>query len=373
MITPKDKIRLLFVTPCFGYGGLERVLLDLITNIDRTRFSPSFCSLISPVGEMFRLLENLYVPCTILEKGDGINVSLIFKLARLIKRDQIDLINAHDIGATLYAAPAARLAGVDRIVHTDHSQVLTLNRFIPVYRWILQHLVTRSITVSDNLRDFLQREMRVDEDVIETIPNGLNVSRFKSDGGGRRLINELGLSEDSIVIGTIGRLTEQKGRRYLIDAFALLHEKYANAVCIIVGDGDLRDELRDRAAEKGLENQIFFTGNRDDIPDLLDLFDVFVLPSLWEGQPITIMEAMAAGKPIIATAVGGNTEILRSGKFGLLVPEKNPDELARAMDQLLDDNSLAAELGDRARKHAEQELDSGQMTQRYEEVFLSCF
>ena len=138
----------MFITPCFGYGGLERVMLDIITNLDRSCFTPYFCTLLAPDAEMFRKLERLDIPCTVIGKGDGISWSLVFRLAMLLHRERIGLVNSHDIGATLYAAPAARLAGINEVIHTDHSQILTKKRQLPVYRWILQHLVTCSITVS---------------------------------------------------------------------------------------------------------------------------------------------------------------------------------------------------------------------------------
>ena len=137
-------------------------------------------------------------------------------------------------------------------------------------------------------------------------------------------------------------------------------------------EGELRADLDDRVEKNGLGGRVIFTGIRDDIPRLFGIFDIFVLPSLWEGQPITIMEAMASGRPIVATDVGGNSEILRLGELGLLVPAKNPDAITRAVDRLLGDQSMAEDLGNRARAHATAELNSASMTRRYEEVFISC-
>ena len=371
MIKADTKTRIMFITPCFGYGGLERVLIDILSNLDRSRFNPFFCSLLDPVEEMYRKLERLDVPSTVLGKGEGISWSLVFRLARLLHRKRIDLVNTHDIGATLYGAPAARLAGIELIVHTDHSQILTINRLMPVYRWIMQHLVIRTITVSMDLEDYLVKEIMVDRSKIVTIPNGIDSSRFTIDRDSTPLRNELGIPVDSLVIGTIGRLTEQKGTSYLIDAFADLSKRVSNASLVIVGDGELRGDLKHRAEGTGAGDRIFFTGIRDDVPDLLRMFDVFVLSSLWEGQPITIMEAMAAGKPIVATDVGGNGEILRSGDFGLLVPAGDAGKISTAVTSLLTDRPMAGDLGERARQQAVSNLDSYSMTKRYEAVFKS--
>jgi glycosyltransferase involved in cell wall biosynthesis len=368
----RSKIRVMFVTPCFGYGGLERVLLDIIGGIDRSRFTPLFCTLLAPDEEMFRKLERLDVPCTVIDKSEGISWSLAPRLARLLRRERIDLVNPHDIGATLYAAPAARMAGIKAVVHTDHSQILTKRRLLPVYRWVLQHLVTGSVTVSYDLEEYLTGEMGVDRSRIVTIPNGIDVKRFEGAADDPALRKELGIPEGSKLIGSIGRLTEQKGMEYLIDAFPGVLDRYPDAVLVIVGDGELRAGLEKRAAEKGLDGRVVFTGIRDDIPRMLGLFDIFVLPSLWEGQPITIMEAMASGRPIVTTDVGGNGEILQSGRLGLLVPSKDPGAITDAVTRLLGNPSMAGELGEMAKAHAAAELDSASMTRRYEEVYISC-
>jgi glycosyltransferase involved in cell wall biosynthesis len=367
-----SKIRVMFVTPCFGYGGLERVVLDIIASIDRSRFTPFFCTLLAPDAEMFRKLERLDVPSTVIDKGDGVSWSLAVRLSRLLRRERIDLVNPHDIGATLYAAPAARMAGIDAVVHTDHSQILTKKRLLPVYRWVLQHLVTGSVTVSRDLEAYLVEEMGVDRARIVTIPNGIDVKKFEAAVGDPALRKQLGIAEGASVIGSVGRLTEQKGMEYLIDAFPAVIARHPGAALVIVGDGELRAALEKRAVDNGLEGRIVFTGIRDDVSRMLGLFDIFVLPSLWEGQPITIMEAMASGRPIVATDVGGNGEILQSGRLGILVPSRDPDAIAGEVNRLIEDPSMAAGMRERAHSHAVSALDRALMTRRYEEVFISC-
>lgn len=363
----------MFIAPCFGFGGLERVILSLVANIDRTRFTPSFCALYAPDPAMYRKLSRLGLSCTIIDKGEGINYYLPFRLAGLLRREQIELVNSHDIGATLFAAPAARLAGITKVVHTDHSQILAKKRFPGVYRLILRHLVTHIIPVSQDLSRYLVRTMQIDQAKITTIPNGIDVLPFATVHDVSCLRKELGIPEKNRIVGTIGRLVEQKGTEYLIRGFAQLAHKYPDTTLVIVGKGELRFNLEHLVDDLTLGNKIIFTGIREDIPELMNLFDIFVLPSLWEGQPITIIEAMAAGKPVVATDVGGNRELLMHGEFGLLVPPKGPEALARAMERLFADPHLAEKLGERARAHATVELSSSSMTKRYENVFSSLF
>jgi sugar transferase (PEP-CTERM/EpsH1 system associated) len=368
----KDQtIRVMFVAPCFGVGGLERVILELVANIDRSRFTPSFCTLLAPDREMYRAIERLDLSCSVLDKGDGINLSLPARLARLMRRERIDVVNAHDIGATLYAAPAARLAGISRVVHADHSQILTKTRHTSIYRLVMRRFVEHTVTVSRDLADYLAREYGIERDRITIIPNGIDVSRFADAVDSSRVREELGIGPEKRIIGTIGRLTEQKGTEYLIRAFAGLARDIPDLALVVVGDGELRPGLERLASELGAGSSVVFAGIREEIPEFLNLFDLFVLPSLWEGQPLTLLEAMAAGKPVIAADVGGNVEILRGGDLGVLVPPRNVGVLADAMRRLLADRSLAQDLGRRSRAHAASEFGASKMTRRYERVFDS--
>ena len=368
----KDQtIRVMFVAPCFGVGGLERVILELVANIDRSRFTPSFCTLLAPDREMYRAIERLDLSCSVLDKGDGINLSLPARLARLMRRERIDVVNAHDIGATLYAAPAARLAGISRVVHADHSQILTKTRHTSIYRLVMRRFVEHTVTVSRDLADYLAREYGIERDRITIIPNGIDVSRFADAVDSSRVREELGIGPEKRIIGTIGRLTEQKGTEYLIRAFAGLARDIPDLALVVVGDGELRPGLERLASELGAGSSVVFAGIREEIPEFVNLFDLFVLPSLWEGQPLTLLEAMAAGKPVIAADVGGNVEILRGGDLGVLVPPRNVGVLVDAMRRLLADRSLAQDLGRRSRAHAASEFGASKMTRRYERVFDS--
>lgn len=371
MNTAGNPIRVMFVVPCFGYGGLEQVILNLARELDRSKFKPYFCSLVRPEPDIFADLAALDLPSHIIEKGEGIRPSLPFRLGRLFRNERIALVNSHDVGATLYAAPAARLAFAGKVVHTDHSQILAKSEHIGVYRFIWRHMVDYSVTVSRDLEDHFISRLRVRPELIETIPNGIDTERFSGGGATEALRAELGIGAAEQVVGSIGRLTRQKGMEILIRAFRIILDRRPDTRLVIVGDGDLKMKLQALALELGISERVVFTGIRKDIPDLLRLFDVFVLASLWEGQPITIIEAMAAGRPIVATDAGGNAEILGGGGFGRIVPKDDPAALAATITGLLADRAGARDLGARARMHAEASLSAKAMARRYETVFES--
>jgi glycosyltransferase involved in cell wall biosynthesis len=237
----------------------------------------------------------------------------------------------------------------------------------------MRRLVTHTIAVSYDLADFLVSEYRIEPERISTIPNGIDVGRFAAGLDVTGIREQLGISGDKRIIGTIGRLMEQKGTEYLIRAYAVLARAHPDTCLVIVGDGELRGGLERLAGDLGVGDSVIFTGIRQDIPEMLTLFDIFVLPSLWEGQPITIMEAMAAGKPVVATDAGGNEEILHRGEFGMIVPTHDPGALCDAIGKLLADRALARQLGERARDQACSELTSAVMTRRHEKIFESLF
>ena len=367
----RTRTNIMFITPCFGVAGLEQVVLNIIHCLDRTKFNPSFCSFMEPDPTMYEKLMKLDLPCYILSKKIGIDYFLPVKLHNVLIKEKVDLVNSHDIGATIYAAPAGRLAGIKKVIHTEHSQILTKSKYFCLYRWIMKNWVSFAITVSYDLEKYFIKKMRVSNNKVETIPNGIDIHKFESYEDITYLKKYFQIGENEKIIGSIGRLTEQKAYEYLLRAFNIVLKDSPNTKLIIVGEGNLRESLEKLSRNLQIEDRVIFTGIRQDIPNLLRLFDVFALSSLWEGQPITIMEAMAAGKPIVVTDVGGNREILGQDKYGLIVPPKQPVALAKAISKVLSDKKLAEKLGNDAKAYSTEKLSHLGMVRKYESVFDS--
>lgn len=369
----------MIVVPCFGYGGLEQVVLHLARGLDRRAFRPSVCSLLAPDAALLDDLRSTGVACHVLDKGAGVNPVLPLRLARLMRREGIRLVNAHDVGATLYAAPAARLAGAGSVVHVEHSQILAKRSRRWAFRALLRDWTDFSVTVSRDLERHFVERLGIDPARVLTVPNAVDTARFAAPAGAREAARAaLGIAPGDFVVGSIGRLTEQKGYEHLLRALPAILSARPAARLVITGDGELRGGLEALARSLGVAGRVAFTGIRRDVPAMLAAFDVFALPSLWEGQPITLMEAMAAGKAIVATDVGDNAEILgaapATGRFaagdrGLVTPAGDPAVLAAAIGRLAEDASLARSLGERAAAHARREFDVGAMVARYESVF----
>lgn len=363
-------VNIMFITPCFGVAGMEQVVLNIINYLDRSKFNPSLCTLLESDHTMYEKLIKLDLVCYTLNKKAGIDYFLPIKLRNLLIKEKVDLVNSHDIGATLYAVPATKLAGIKNVIHTDHSQILTKSRYASIYRWLMKRWVSFSITVSYDLEKYFITKLKVPRDKITTIPNGIDINQFRSNKDVSYLKKYFRIKREK-VIGSIGRLTEQKGYEYLLKAFNIVLNDNANTKLIIVGDGNLRGSLEQLSKDLHIQDKVIFAGIRQDVPNLLRLFDVFVLASLWEGQPITILEAMAAGKPIVATDVGGNAEILGNNKYGLIVPAKDPITLAESIKLILNNNLLAEKLTEDAQSYAMKNLSHISMVRKYEEVFCS--
>ncbi len=260
------------------------------------------------------------------------------RLARLARRHRVAVLHAHGGAGALVAGPAGRLAGVPAVIVTVHGSLclgsgLRRRAAALAQRGVLR-LTDRVITVADGLRAELLAQGLVRPDQVVTVHNGTAPPDGLSREAARAEIRrELGLGPDRSLVGTVARLAPQKGLEYLVRALARLKAREPRPVLVVVGDGPRRGELASEAGTLGVT--AVFLGHRADVAWLLGAFDLFVLPSVTEGLPLVVLEAMAAGCPVVAARVGGVSEAVRDGATGWLVPPADPDALARAIDEAL--------------------------------------
>ena len=191
------------------------------------------------------------------------------------------------------------------------------------------------------------------------IPNGRDLTRFTSGTHRDAVRAELALGQDTPVVGVVGRLETQKGHVYLLEAWTEVIRARPDARLLVVGEGSLRGELARQARDAHIAESVIFTGFRSDVPRLLDTVDVLALPSLHEGMPLTVIEAAAAGRPVVATAVDGTPEVVRDGETGYLVPPADPAALAKALLAVLGDADAARRMGREAHRWARERFDIG--------------
>ena len=297
---------------------------------------------------------------------------LLTDLVAVARNRKARILHVHGYAAADFGRAAARLAGTALVLHEHFADPR-----MPVYQgWadrLLRGFTDRAIAVSGSTRDFLVRERHVPADRVRVIWNGAPLDEFAPRPRERvqALRRDLGLPADALVVGTIGRLNEQKGHRYLLDAAATFLPRHPTARLLVVGDGDLAPSLRQQAQWLGISERTLFAGHRTDVPDLLGVLDVFVISSNYEGTPLALFEAMAAGKAIVSTAVDGCREVLEDGVTGRLVPPRDPAALAEAIGALLADPARRNALADMARQaSARYDIRScvAQMEQLYDEV-----
>jgi len=368
------KIRILEMIDKPSLGGGQRALLLIASHLDRKKFEV----LIGSAGdgpleeEAARLgLRHLRVP--VRKKVDP---RVISSIAQLLRHEKISILHTHGGVAGLFGRLAARRSKTPVVVHTLHG-IHYLHYRNPLLRQayvgqerVLSRWTDALILVSQ--ADFRKaKKFRLAPvEKMFVIPNGIDTKPGGREEEAAAFKASLGWPADSPVVGTVARLHRQKGIRYLLDAAPSILSTFPEARVVVVGEGPLGKKLRRMARRKGLEDRFLFLGEREDALALLSLFDVFVLPSLWEGLPFVLIEAASLRKPIVATAVDGVTEVIEHGKTGLLVPPGDSLALAGAVIELLRDRELAQRLAERARAIVPPRFPLSRMVEQTQNLYL---
>ena len=261
-------------------------------------------------------------------------------IQRVARSEKVDLIHAHHRWPGLLAWLGSRFQGVP-VVSTDHLELYGNKR--------LSFRGEAVIAVSSVSKAHLMRYFGIPETKITVVPGFTELPEPVPEESIRSLKTELGLNVDDQIIGQVGRLHEQKGPDHLLTSFKTLHEKFPRLHLLMVGHGELAEQLRDQADSLGINDRVHWLGLRKDVPRVMSALDVLVLSSRYEGTPLTLVEAMALSRPIVSTTVGGIPDLLDHGECGVLVPPETPDAFAEAVASLLEDPERRKQLGDAAK------------------------
>lgn len=366
MSTPRRVIHLL---QGLETGGLEHMVVQLVEGCDARRFQPQVVTY-DVLGEYTAHLQRQGIPVRLMRRRPGVDLRYVLRLAGYFRQARPDILHLHNPTAFFYGTLAGRLARVPRIVYTEHGRDFassTRNRYLHA---VLGRMIDRAVAVSQAGRDMLVQE-GVPPAHIEVIHNGIDAAAFTLDEDRWGVREQLGLTRTQPVLGIVARLDPIKDHFTLLHAMRRLQTRHAGAVLLVIGDGPLRGELEATSRAQGLQRQVRFLGNRADVPALLAAIDVVVLCSRSEGLSLTLLEEGAAANARVATAVGGNTEIIRQGRTGLLVPPGDDAALAEALCVLLDDPEWAVELGAAARRAFVEQFTLRQMLDHYESLYES--
>jgi len=348
---PPENLDVLHVIGGLTAGGAERNLYYLAHSMGRSRFAYGICCLLRR-GEFADEVERAGVPVYALGFRRRNAPATVIRLARLMRRHRVKVVHTHLYECGVIGRIAAWLAGVPVIITHEHGKTTWKKWY---HRWF-ERLAIRGtdlrIAVSEDIKGLRLRQEHTPPDKIAVVGNAVEAFRFdagQAAGGATRA--ELGLAR-CFVIGTVGRIVTAKSYDLLLRAARSVCTRRPEARFLLVGEGPLREELTRQRDSLGLADRVIFLGARTDIPALLAAMDLYVITSQREGLPISLIEAMMAAKPIVATAVGGIPEALCHGEDGLLVESGNEAALAEAILSLMDDPAGRRQMGERARTKA---------------------
>ena len=306
----------------------------------------------------------------------GRNDRLIPRAVRLLyglmKERQIHVVRTHGHGANLNGRIAARLCGIPCVPSVHNVYTKTKERKIQrrIANNLLGRISDKVIAVSEAVREDVIRYDRVDPSKVLVIRNGVDTELFSPAGAPGSIRKELGLGDNDTVIGFVGRLVPAKGLSYLLEAFADVRKEIDHVKILIVGRGALLSPLQDMAAEKGLQDDIIFAGERSDIPAILSSIDIFAMSSEYEGLPNALLEAMSAARPSVVTTAGGMKEVVQDEVTGLIVPVGDPAALSQAMKRLITDKELSRAMGIAAREYIEKNFSILATARVWESLYM---
>jgi glycosyltransferase involved in cell wall biosynthesis len=364
-----SKIKVVQITHDLNIGGLQRVVLDIAKNLDKDRFEVKVISLRDD-GPLKQELMDARIPVYSIKREHHKTDYLSFmKVYKLLKELTPHVIHTHNTEPFVDGGIAGFLARVPAKVHTDHARDFPDKKRYMFAEWTMSHIVDRVVAVSEHTKQNLVTFEKMSPRKIDVIRNGIEGQKYAVEIDKQAKMKELGIENKYPILGLGVRLVPQKGITYLIQAISKLKPQFPNICALIAGEGPLQTILEKEAQDLGVTNNIHFIGPRLDMPEILSLLDVYVLPSLWEGLPLVILEAMAAQKPIVVTDVGGVSEVIQNNDNGILIPSMRPDILTQELKSLLEDENKMKRIASHAKKTFDEKYSVAVMAQQYMDLY----
>lgn len=347
------KKKILFIHQNLIVGGAEELRLTLLKHIDRGKFDITVCNIENNgvIGEEIEKLGftvmNLNRRCVIWD------IRIILDLYKLIKKKHYDIVQTSLFYANLHGRIAAYLAKTPVIISEEHG-IYGWKARHPIFIFadkILSKITNRIIACSNSVKEFTVKQEKIPTDKFITIHNCIDIDKFSITATKEQLREHYGFGKDEKIVIIVGSLRELKGHKYLLEAFKMVRKKISNVKLLIVGSGPLEGKLRNQSQLLNCEDSIVFMGLRRDIPQLLKMSDLFVLPSIEEGFGIVLLEAMVSGLAVIATKIDGIPEVVVNGITGILVSSEDSKILEHNIITLLQDTKLRTEYANNGREH----------------------
>lgn len=349
------------------WGGAEVQLRVLLGRLAR-RGDLKLSVVLFNGGRLEQELSELGIPVEVYPEQQWGSARIFSKLMRGFRKDTPQIVHTHKYKDTILASLAAKLCGIPRVVRTVHGlrepftgmQAFKMNVYETIERTVHRHCVDAIIGVSSQIESTYKTEGAVSR--VTCIRNGIDLEKKPIQTDRWQTRKELGVDAEACLIGTVGRLTPVKGLSYLLQAVSILLRQRVDLRLLIVGDGVIRKDLEAQAHDLGISENVVFLGHREDTLELMQAMDIFVLPSLSEGIPMALLEAMAVSRPVVASRVGGIPEIITDGIDGYLVEAMDAEGLVNRCRRLIDSPDLARNMGDQARSRVERDFSAAGMT-----------
>jgi len=369
-----SKRNILEINVTSALGGGPEHMYSLIKKLDRNKYR--VIAACPDDGPYFQRLRDLGIEAINLPIR-SLHLGILLSLVRIVRKFKIDLIHSHGKGAGIYSRPLGAITRTP-VIHTFHGiHYGAYNPLMRKFYFLIEKFLTSVTYKTINLSKSEQREglrLRIiNKEKGRVIYSGIDLNRFdkvKINLAWKK--KELGLKGRNIVVGNVARFNLQKGHEYLIKSIPFVLKKYPRTKFLLVGDGELRGKMESLAEELKIKDNVIFTGYREDIPRILKVMDIFVLSSLWEGLPIVLLEAMASKKPVVATNVVGNKEVVVDGETGFLIPSRDPKKLAEKVITLIENKPLRKKFGENGRRRAKKTYSLDRMVKETEEVYCEA-
>jgi glycosyltransferase involved in cell wall biosynthesis len=352
----KKKIKILFAINCFNIGGAPSVVLNQMKSINKEEFDPYLMTLYpSKKGNFFdqlNFIEDSKIINFKLKNRSSFDFKTLLKIYRFIRKEKFDVIYTHLFLSNLLVRGLAILARVPVILSFEHSFYYSKKRWMVITDFFLSKFTNKIVTPSQEIAEFTSKQEGININKFEIIANPVTI--FEEEKVNiKNLREELGIPEDAFVVFNLGRFSKDKGQVYLIKAAQLILKRFENFYFIIVGHGPLENKLRNEIKERNIEKKCKLIVEPERAKEFLYVGDIFVLPSIREGQPIVALEAMMAGKPIIATFLDGTRSIIENKTNGILVQSRNSEEIAEEIIYLYNNPEIRKKISLEGKKVSE--------------------
>jgi len=368
-MAPREKV--LWLIKGLGMGGAERLLEAAIPHFDRDTYDYEVAYCLAHKNEVVPTLEHANIPIFCLNFRRNFDPGGFYRLFRLIRDRKPQVLHLHLPYTGILGRVIGRLNGVKGIVYTEHNILDTYHPLTRMLNLLTYPLSRKTISVSEEVQRSLMKHRLARSTELLVIRNGIDLNS-ESSVSPDMVKQALGIPTNHQVVGNVAHVQPAKGQEYLLQAAKLVLDRCPEVTFLIVGREKMNggiSHLEELASELGIRDHVVFTGFREDVYDLMRVFDIFTLSSLYEGLPIALLEAMLLYKPVVVTSVGGIPEVIKDEVNGFLVPPKNPKALAERIVQLLQDNVLGTTISQMAAQTVREQFSMQEMVRKVEQVY----